>query len=69
MKDKTYEHEGVKLVKKPFLNLTFRCEHCFFKEKDCNTFVNKIASCFKYEDGNNEVMIFVEANEPVNKID
>lgn len=66
---KTYDFEGTKIVKKPHLDNTFKCEFCFFKEKNCNTFVNKIASCYEGEDNNKERVVFVEANEPVNKID
>jgi len=67
---KTYDFEGVTLVKKTHLDNTFKCEFCFFKEKNCSTFINEIASCFKGADNNKERVIFIEAKEElVNKIE
>jgi len=66
---KTYEHEGVKLIKEKHTKNN-PCDGCFFEHKKCTQFVLNIASCFPSEDGNELEVIFIEAKEElVNKIE
>lgn len=69
MTDKTYEYEGVKLVKVPEPDDS-ACLKCYFFNRNCYAIIfdKLLPSCIEGKDSNTEDMIFVEV-EPVNKIE